>query len=395
MLYHLSSAVVHCSSEVLLHHKLKLKLVADVDTNLPDNLQTLLNYCCPLLLSCHYHLQLAAYRLLLKIIPDLPKYSEKSPGVDGNDEAEHGRCPLQSLISAIEVANLSIRTLLEDVVFGETVVVEPFSPVFTSVMAYLFSWNVLLHFFKMSSSERRVQYAQWISEQGIMDQLLRNAFRFMPRNPIVVLKDALVANGASKKLANSRNMFADDPSSEMRPTSSGQAATHVQHLACTVYRRTLETLPAIVRQWWTEQDKRVAGIVEKFTAKHVSPLLCARELQTIQETSGCFANMMIKVRPLTREVIANYVLEECNMELIITLPANMPFGTVSVESGNRVGVTKPQWRSWVLHLFVFLSFQVSCHFQLFTGSFCETLLFKLSNLSEHLDRFIEYRMIMM
>lgn len=359
MLHHLSSAVVHCSSEILLQHKLKLKLVADVDTNLPDNLQTLLNYCCPLLLSCHYHIQLAAYRLLLKIIPDIPKYSERSFGVDGNDEAEHGRCPLQSLINVIEVANLSIRTLLDDVMFGETVAVEPFSPVFTSVMAYLLGWNVLLHFFKMSSSERRVQYAQWMSEQGVMDMLLQNTFRFMPQNPIVVLKDTLVANSASKKLANSRNMFADDPSSDMRPTSSGLAAIHVQHLACTVYRRTLETLPAIVRQWWTEQDKRVAGIVEKFTARYVSPLLCARELQTIQETSGSFANMTIKVRPLTREVIANYVLEECNMELIITLPANMPFGTVSVESGNRVGVTKPQWRTWVLHLFVFLSFQVS------------------------------------
>ena len=35
------------------------------------------------------------------------------------------------------------------------------------------------------------------------------------------------------------------------------------HMACTVYYHVLEDLPAIMRQWWNSQDKRVAGVVEK------------------------------------------------------------------------------------------------------------------------------------
>ena len=35
------------------------------------------------------------------------------------------------------------------------------------------------------------------------------------------------------------------------------------HMACAVYFHVLEDLPAIMRQWWNSQDKRVAGIVDR------------------------------------------------------------------------------------------------------------------------------------
>ena len=46
--------------------------------------------------------------------------------------------------------------------------------------------------------------------------------------------------------------------------SGDNSSLELQHLACTVYHRALQDLPAIVRQWWNAQDKRVAGIVDKY-----------------------------------------------------------------------------------------------------------------------------------
>ena len=34
------------------------------------------------------------------------------------------------------------------------------------------------------------------------------------------------------------------------------------HLACSVYMWTLQDLPAIIRQWWNDQDKQTAAIIE-------------------------------------------------------------------------------------------------------------------------------------
>ena len=66
----------------------------------------------------------------------------------------------------------------------------------------------------------------------------------------------------------------------------------------------------------------------------------------------------VKVRPVTREVVALYVVEEITMELVVTLPVNHPLGPISVECGRRVGVANTQWRNWMLQMVTFLSHQV-------------------------------------
>ena len=38
----------------------------------------------------------------------------------------------------------------------------------------------------------------------------------------------------------------------------------LRHLVCCVYVRALETLPALVRQWWTALDKRSSDLVCTF-----------------------------------------------------------------------------------------------------------------------------------
>ncbi len=66
----------------------------------------------------------------------------------------------------------------------------------------------------------------------------------------------------------------------------------------------------------------------------------------------------VKARSVTREVIATYSVDDIFIELVIQLPQNYPLGSISVESGRRVGVAVQQWRNWMLQLSTYLTHQV-------------------------------------
>lgn len=67
----------------------------------------------------------------------------------------------------------------------------------------------------------------------------------------------------------------------------------------------------------------------------------------------------VKARSAAREVIATYSVDDIFIELIIQLPTNYPLGSITVESGKRVGVAVQQWRNWMLQLSTYLTHQVS------------------------------------
>ncbi|KAK7926168.1 hypothetical protein WMY93_008478 [Mugilogobius chulae] len=65
------------------------RFIADQKTNLPENLQTLLNTLCPLLLFKARPLQITVYHLLDKVMPNLPECDgegDNSKADDGKDE---------------------------------------------------------------------------------------------------------------------------------------------------------------------------------------------------------------------------------------------------------------------------------------------------------------------
>lgn len=71
--------------------------------------------------------------------------------------------------------------------------------------------------------------------------------------------------------------------------------------------------------------------------------------------------LQVKARATTREVMATYSIEDIVIELIIQLPSNYPLGSITVESGRRVGVAVQQWRNWMLQLSTYLTHQVGSH----------------------------------
>jgi len=62
----LGEALTYISKDQLLNHKLPAKFVAGQKTNLPDNLQTLLNTLSPLLLFRARSVQVSVYHMLSK-----------------------------------------------------------------------------------------------------------------------------------------------------------------------------------------------------------------------------------------------------------------------------------------------------------------------------------------
>uniref|UniRef100_A0A4W5LG36 E3 ubiquitin-protein ligase listerin n=1 Tax=Hucho hucho TaxID=62062 RepID=A0A4W5LG36_9TELE len=115
----------------------------------------------------------------------------------------------------------------------------------------------------------------------------------------------------------------------------------------------------MVRLWWTSQEKRVSHTVDKFTGRYVSPVLSAQEISSVHASTQTFDSMTVKARSAAREVIATYSVDDIFIELVIQLPQNYPLGSITVESGRRVGVAVQQWRNWMLQLSTYLTHQVT------------------------------------
>uniref|UniRef100_A0A8C1IBM9 E3 ubiquitin-protein ligase listerin n=1 Tax=Cyprinus carpio TaxID=7962 RepID=A0A8C1IBM9_CYPCA len=329
------TALTYIPVELLTQNKLPPRFVADQRSSLPEPLQTLLNTLSPLLLFKARPLQLAVYHILHKY---RLSYGE-----------EPCLSPPAALMSIISATEELLENILGGVQVGEFAVVQPLSMEHCFILGYLLAWKLLLTFFKASSSHLRAQYSLHLKKTRSLHKLLLHLFRLMPENPSV---PGQPAEPSSKE---PKTFFTESLSLAPRKTDGLQF--EVPHLACSVYYGALKDLPAMVRLWWNSQEKRVFSTVDKFTSKYVSGVLSAQEIASVQSSTQTFENMMVKVRSATREVIATYSVDDIFIELVIQLPQNYPLGSISVESGRRVGVAVQQWRNWMLQLSTYLTHQ--------------------------------------
>uniref|UniRef100_A0A673KKM7 E3 ubiquitin-protein ligase listerin n=1 Tax=Sinocyclocheilus rhinocerous TaxID=307959 RepID=A0A673KKM7_9TELE len=334
----LGEALTYIPVELLTQNKLPPRFVADQRSSLPEPLQTLLNTLSPLLLFKARPLQLAVYHILHKY---------RLSWTAGFCIAL--RSPPAALMSILSATEELLENILGGVQVGEFAVVQPLSMEHCFILGYLLAWKLLFTFFKASSSHLRAQYSLHLKKTRSLHKLLLHLFRLMPENPSV---PGQPAEPSSKE---PKTFFTESLSLAPRKTDGLQF--EVPHLACSVYYGALKDLPAMVRLWWNSQEKRVFSTVDKFTSKYVSGVLSAQEIASVQSSTQTFENMMVKARSATREVIATYSVDDIFIELLIQLPQNYPLGSISVESGRRVGVAVQQWRNWMLQLSTYLTHQ--------------------------------------
>ncbi|XP_077977369.1 E3 ubiquitin-protein ligase listerin-like isoform X1 [Glandiceps talaboti] len=342
----LCHAVTGISAEQMKSSKIVIKLRADASVHLPDSLQSLLNYLCAMVMTHNKTVQVTAYTLLLRLISELPKYDEQL--IKEDEDKEIILQPPASLMDVYNLTSEYIDGILTDVRVGECVLIEGYSDAYYYSLAYLLSWKLLLAFFKGATAELRAGYAAYFRQHKMVTTLLKNLFRLMPETPVTM----------DRSTSKTVNMFTVQP--QFFNTGSVQSSQNICHLSCSVYYSASEDIPAMVRQWWNSQDKRVASYVDNFTSKYASPVLCSQEIQSVQNTEHNMENMTVKGRPVTREVIATYTMElseEVSVELVIQLPSNHPLGIVTVDSGKKIGIKAAQWRTWMLQLTTFLVHQ--------------------------------------
>ncbi|KAJ8266659.1 hypothetical protein GJAV_G00133160 [Gymnothorax javanicus] len=337
--------------QMLTQNKLPPKFVAGQKTNLPEELQTLLNTLAPLLLFKARPAQLTAFHVLSKMMPQLPDCDGE--GDSGKSEDDDGEEPCLSppaaLMSVLATAEELLDHILGGVPVGECAVVQPLSDEHCCILGYLLAWKLILTFFKASPTHLRVQYSLFLRKSCSLHTLLLHLFRLMPENPV------LPGQGAESGTKELKTFFTEDLRLSINKRDGMQL--ELPHLACQVYYSALKDLPAMVRLWWNGQDKRTFSTVDKFTSKYVSSVLSAQEISLVQSSTQTFDSMTVKARSATREVIATYSVDDIFIELAIQLPQNYPLGSISVESGRRVGVAVQQWRNWMLQLSTYLTHQ--------------------------------------
>ncbi|XP_076876676.1 E3 ubiquitin-protein ligase listerin [Brachyhypopomus gauderio] len=345
-------ALVHVPVRLLTHNKLPARFVADQRSGLPETLQTLLNTLAPLLLAKARPLQLTVYHMLHKVMPLLPESDCESDNAkcdDDDEEEEPSLSPPAAIMSVVSGAAELLEGVLGSVQVGECAVVVPLSTEHCCILGYLLAWKLLLAFFKAAPSQLRVRYSLHLKKSRCLHNLLLHLFRLMPENPSLPGQPAEAAGKEPK------SFFTEDSTLSLRQNEG--LRFEVPHLACSVYYAALKDLPAMVRLWWNSQEKRVFSAVDKFTSKYVTGVLSAQEIASVQSSTQTFQSMTVKARSATREVIATYSVDDIFIELVIQLPQNYPLGSISVESGRRVGVAVQQWRNWMLQLSTYLTHQ--------------------------------------
>uniref|UniRef100_A0ACB8FHJ2 Listerin E3 ubiquitin protein ligase 1 n=1 Tax=Sphaerodactylus townsendi TaxID=933632 RepID=A0ACB8FHJ2_9SAUR len=345
----LGEALMFVSKDQLLNHKLPAKFVASQKTNLPDEVQTLLNTLSPLLLFRARSIQITVYHMLNKLMSDLPEFDNKDLRSYGDEEEELSLSPPAALMTILVTQEDLLENILECIPVGEFAVIQPLSEEFCLVLGYLLTWKLILTFFKAASSQLRALYSQYLRRTKSLNKLLYHLFRLMPENP------AFPGSTAEFLNKDTKTYFTEGLNLDIKDTS--MLSSEIPHLACSVYCMTLKDLPAMVRLWWNSCEKRVFSIVDKFTSKYVSNILSSQEISSVQTSTQLFNGMMVKARSATREVIATYSVDDIFIELIIQLPPNYPLGSIAVESGKRVGVAVQQWRNWMLQLSTYLTHQ--------------------------------------
>uniref|UniRef100_UPI0037E875A9 E3 ubiquitin-protein ligase listerin n=1 Tax=Semicossyphus pulcher TaxID=241346 RepID=UPI0037E875A9 len=347
VLQSVGAALTYVPVQQLKQNSLPAKFIADQNTNLPEPLQTLLNTFCPLLLFKARPLQITVYHLLEKVMPQLPECDGEGDSKSDDDKDEPCLSPPASLMAILSTCEELCDSILAGLQVGEFAVVQPLSVEYSCILGYLLAWKLLLTFFKSSPSHLRAHYAQYLKRSCSLNKLLLHLFKLMPENPIYP------GQGAETK--ETKTFFTESLS--LAVDKSESVEWELPHLACSVYYSTVQDLPAMVRLWWNSQEKRVSAAVEKFTTKYVSPVLSAQEISSVHSSTQMFESMTVKARSAAREVIATYSVDDIFIELVIQLPQNHPLGSITVESGRRVGVAVQQWRNWMLQLSTYLTHQ--------------------------------------
>lgn len=311
-----------------------------------------------------------AHSMLSKVIFSLGQNVYESLKRDLDDMDNVSLLPPAILTSILTSKDLIMSALLSDYKVGDiSVTIEPNTDAYTCTLSYLFVWDLIIQFIVALNKEDQHRIIHSLKKLGLIQRLLDNIFMLLP--PLGE-KDSLRFDVVKR----SRRKSDIDQMVDQKPwslidflrsplaTNLRRPKNEIELIALHLYFSVALHMPVTVRKWYNNNShKRLCNLVNEYTVKHISQVICSLEMETVQEkcqeraNDDKFNNLIIKARPNAREVYAIYTRDEFKMELTIKLPINYPLGSVQIDGGKRVGVTDLKWRSWLLQLTTFLSHQ--------------------------------------
>uniref|UniRef100_A0A2L2Y589 E3 ubiquitin-protein ligase listerin n=1 Tax=Parasteatoda tepidariorum TaxID=114398 RepID=A0A2L2Y589_PARTP len=328
----------------------------DKSTEIPrirDN--TILQSLISSLTFSNRQIQFTSHSLLMKIMRSLPDMLLNSENFlsdeDKDEDIEKIPNCASPLIKLLVFLTEIIDSMLLDFKIGDLCSVLPGTDSYIYTMAYLLSWIEMLEFISSSPSQVRSIYAAHLEESKLLSELFSNVFRLMPSNPVACIVRS--QNVSTPKKEDLKLLFTQPPVLNLDFSSSED----IQRVASYVYATVLRRVPASIRTWWNNLDRKSSDIVNKFTTKYISGLLCIEEIQAVHESEKNFENMVVQARPGSREVIATYTIDDCAIELSVQLPVNYPLGPISAERRGKIVIGQLEWRHWLMQLTTVLRYQ--------------------------------------
>lgn len=326
------------------------------------------NSICDLLRKNHRPFSILAHSMLCRLIDTICE--NPLINFDENDVELHGSVedtfllPPAALFDILSSRDLMMSALLSDYKVGDVFVsIEPKSDSYNCTLSYLLIWDIIIQFIVNIDKEAGHTMIHSLKRLGLIQRLLDNIFMLLP--PVSESK-LLNLNSVQnvESLTNNQKWTLTDFLKANLNIGLDRPRNEIELVALHVFFSVAWHMPVTVRKWYNNNsNKRLCNMVNEYTVKYISSVICSLEMETVQ--SKCqeranedkLKNLIIKARPNAREVYAIYIRDEFKMELTIKLPINYPLGPVQIDGGKRIGVTDVKWRSWLLQLTRFLAHQ--------------------------------------
>ncbi|EUB62345.1 RING finger protein [Echinococcus granulosus] len=278
------------------------------------------------------------------------------------------------------------------------------------LLAYLLAWDAVVSLLSSASQQSRagLQAAllkddMWIGhmcrliltlglllpKQSEIGSLLTVPCRLEPDPRLLLTSSARTAMSSASPSSPQKVESVFAPVDPLVHLPGHRLTEDLSHLAIRLLRRLLSESPALMRSLYAElqrgttmgeritagQARQLASHLERVIRRQFSANLIVAEVESIERRASEFKRRLgttpyldadlpsagsvdIKGRPLSREVITTYHFsaDQC-LEMIISLPENFPLSPVTVDTGHKTGPAVSNWRTWIVHLSVFLNNQ--------------------------------------
>uniref|UniRef100_F1L069 E3 ubiquitin-protein ligase listerin n=1 Tax=Ascaris suum TaxID=6253 RepID=F1L069_ASCSU len=332
----LSSAMHYCEENALYDAKLPPRFDVELDCkNYPERLQSVVVPLISLISHPLVDVQFAALRILRVVTVEMMRLENKSEETEEDSD---------------ESLTLAEKKMLPVVL---TRIMSSSSEVKTDVPPLLLAWDAFVETLARFELAERVAYCNNVNV--LLDDIMPRIFELLPQNPRV------------EDIPLDYSLFL------MKNTESDLPV-----ISCYVFGlfyRTLTTLPALVRQWYTSLPRAAANLINSYTVKYVGPLIWKKERHLIS-VQKMPPHLEVRVLGAVREIIAEYDMEDAKMVLVIELPTDYPLSVPSIENEKAI-VNKDVRRKWLLQLTLFLTHQ--------NGSIIDGILMWAKNIARHLD----------